>query len=86
MLLRMAPIFTSGMIAGRYLVMNIFEVHQFASISPRVVFISEKPIHEVVFRGHTDVLLMLIAWGATGNERTNDGSVFVLLFLQIFVL
>ena len=34
-------------------------------------------MHGAATRGHTDALLMLIAYGVTGNERSNRGSVFL---------
>ena len=55
--------------------MIIFEV--IGSLTSRLVsIISEQPIHQAAMHVHSDALLMLIAWGATGNERDNEGSVF----------
>ena len=43
-------------------------------------FISGQPIHGAAARGRTDALLTLIAWGAAGNERKDEGSVIRRIF------
>ena len=73
--LRMAPIFTSRIYPGTHKCHDFFSklsVH-FNLASYR--FISQQPIHGAASQKCTDVLLVLIAWGATGNERNRRGSV-----------
>ena len=44
---------------------------------------SVQPVHVAIYDVRDDALLMLIAWGATCNERDKDGSIFkVVVFLN----
>ena len=77
--LRVAPIFTSRINSGTHKFNYYFSKWSVRFNLASCRFKSGQPIHGAAAQGRTDALLMLIAWGATGNERVNEGSVFDVL-------